>query len=285
MRLTAESLLALAYLPALAMGLLGYGARRGPTLPRTTELLATVGSKLSTPATIDSMMVEVGNAVAAFQANPSSSRVGIVELPLPVTGGTELDDWPGGIRQKAQTLSLMLPSTFTTLNFSSSARSISTFLNGESGVEDCVAVWSHENLRLVSFPTPEAIDEIKEMTASNPSIVVCLLNPQFFLDPLSRDDSKSFVAGAEVIYELTQLNMRGEGLSGALPVRGILSRSFPGPFRAGRRLDQGGYVLLKEYAQKPTRAELEVLYLEDSKTRDAGMSLSDQLKRLVPRFD
>lgn len=31
-----------------------------------------------------------------------------MEVPLPITGGTELDDWPGGIGQKYQTLRPMV---------------------------------------------------------------------------------------------------------------------------------------------------------------------------------
>ena len=49
--------------------------------------------------------------------------------------------------------------------------------------------------------------------------------------------------------------MRGEALGGALPVRGIVYRAFPGPFQAGRRLDVGGYVLLKSFDSPEKRDE------------------------------
>jgi hypothetical protein len=49
--------------------------------------------------------------------------------------------------------------------------------------------------------------------------------------------------------------MRGPG---ALPVRGILYRQYPNVFKAARRLDQGGYVLLNTYETKPSRYYLSI---------------------------
>jgi len=248
------------------------------------------GRKLATPPTIDAMMVEVGKAILAFAESPTPSRVGIVDLPLPVTGGTELDDWPGGIKQKFSVLRSMLPSTLKTLDPTSTSTAPLGYLNGESGVEDCVAIWKAEQqtsgtlINIVSFATPEVIPELKDLL-SLPESVTVLLNPQFFLDPLSLQSSKDFLESCTSIYQLKQLNMRGEALGGALPVRGIVYRAFPGPFQAGRRLDVGGYVLLKSFDSEPSRSVLETLYLEDSKERDSQLSLVDQLKKLVPRFD
>jgi hypothetical protein len=44
------------------------------------------------------------------------------------------------------------------------------------------------------------------------------------------------------------------------------------PLQAARRLDKGGYVTLKCYERKPTRAVLEELFFEDSKERDKNLS-------------
>jgi hypothetical protein len=174
----------------------------------------------------------------------------------------------------------MLPPLFKALNMTT-AQGPGGWLNGESGIEDCVAVWPCDaSLSLVSFATPECIPEIKAI----PSNVV-VINPQLFLDDWSRDESKDFISKAVTVYTLTQLNLKGDGLGGALPVRGILYRVFPSPFRAARRLDQGGYVLLREYETKPTRAELEELFLNDSTTRDAKLTFVQKLQKLVPRVD
>jgi hypothetical protein len=75
--------------------------------------------------------------------------------------------------------------------------------------------------------------------------------------------------------------MRGPG---ALPVRGLQYRKFPGPFRIGRRLDDGNYVLLKEYDTKPSREQLETLFFEDSKVRDKDVGFLERIRRQIPQF-
>ena len=55
-------------------------------------------------------------------------------------------------------------------------------------------------------------------------------------------------------------------------------------FQAARRLDKGGYVLLKAYDTRPLRSELETLYMDDSKIRDRNLSMLDRLKKQVPNF-
>jgi hypothetical protein len=279
---------ALLALLGLATGLHAYRPRHFShlsTRPRHFRLFsAAVGSKVTTPPSIEVMMLQVARAITSFTSSissmPWSSRVGVVELPLPVTGGTELDDWPGGIKQKFSVLKPMIETSLKQLNFSSTG-SLS-YLNGESGQEDCVAVWQAPGLSVVTFATPECIPEIRQLAENG---VVIVVNPQFFLDPLSSKGSKEFVASATTVFELTQLNMRGEALGGALPVRGIISREFPNKFVTARRLDGGGYVLLREWDTRPSRAEMETVFLEDSKIRDAQLSLVDKLRKLVPRVD
>ena len=49
-----------------------------------------------------SQMNSVGLALKALKLE-STKRLVLVEVPLPVTGGTELDDWPGGKEQYFET--------------------------------------------------------------------------------------------------------------------------------------------------------------------------------------
>ena len=53
-------------------------------------------------------------------------------------GGTELDDWPGGIKQKYNVLSNMLYETMNALNFDPINKKKREFLDGENGVQDAV---------------------------------------------------------------------------------------------------------------------------------------------------
>lgn len=54
--------------------------------------------------------------------------------------------------------------------------------------------------------------------------------------------------------------------------------------QAARRLDIGGYTVLKSFATKPIRSELDELFFEDSKIRDKDLSLMDRMRRLIPKI-
>lgn len=238
---------------------------------------------LETPSTIDAMMSELATGILNLQAsNTTSLRIGFVDIPLPVTGGTELDDWPGGIQQKFSVLSTLLKDggTFKALNFSTSIVNTKNFM---SEVEDGIGIWEDKGITLATFATPEQVDEIvgRSNKMSNQELFI-LVNNQFFLDPLSRDISKNLLKNGESAYLLEQLNMRG--YDGVLPVRGVLFRTFPGKFKVGRRLDEGGYVLIKEYDLKPSRDELETVFKEDSAERDKNLSFQQRIQKMIPQF-
>lgn len=129
------------------------------------------------------------------------------------------------------------------------------------------------------------IIEDSSVDRSEPAVTTTLsmINHQFFLDPLSKQDSKDFLASAVVAYQLENLNMRGPG---ALPVRGLVYRIYPYPFQVARRLDQGGYEVIAVYDEErlPAREELEKVFYVDSEVRDKNLSMIDRLKKQVPNF-
>lgn len=236
-----------------------------------------VGARLETPSTISVMMEEVSEGISAARG---THDLAVVDIPLPVTGGTELDDWPGGIRQKYSVLRPMLIETMKSLNFSTLSAEESNFLYEE----DAVGIWVDQGVTLISFPTTEQIPSTKERLGwRSEGDITVMMNNQFFLDPLSSPESKDFLDSAGVAYKLEQLNMRGPA---ALPCRGILYRQFPGPFIAARRLDgaAGGYVVLAKYDEAPSRKTLEDLFMEDSKERDKGLSFQQRIQRMIPQL-
>jgi hypothetical protein len=213
---------------------------------------STANEILKNPETILVMMKEIATSI--LEARKANIGSVLVEFPLPVTGGTELDEWPGGIKQKYATLLPMLAETMKSLDFSASAIEARLFLGGGGGEEDAVGIWNHKDINICCFPTEESIPFlkaiIKEQTllgcsdssrdsmsinASSADDMICkttgvlvIVNQQFFLDPLSNQQSKDFLNDIPTGYVLESLNMRGPG---ALPVRGILYRQYPHPFK------------------------------------------------------
>lgn len=148
-----------------------------------------------------------------------------------IKGGTELDDWPGGIKQKYATLYPMIAETMKALKFDPVEVRKREYLGGEMGEDDAVGIWSDldQQICICCFPTPDTIPAIIEYKKwTNINSIFVIINQQFFLDPLSKDESKNFLSSAEIIYRLESLNMRGPG---ALPVRGILYRQYPNLFK------------------------------------------------------
>lgn len=233
---------------------------------------------LDIPQSILLMMQEAAQSV--ISAKDDGKPLVRIEIPLPVTGGTELDDWPGGIRQKYNTLRPLLCEMLKELNFSSTAINQQEFIpNGE---DDVVGLWRDQGFQIICFPTLDSIEYINSCLkwADNSSTIV-LVNQQFFLDPLSRQVDKDFLETVETVYKLETVYSKGPS---ALPVRGIIMRKYPRPFQIGRRLDQGGYVELKTYEKEPLRPVIDKLFFEDSEIRDKNLSLLDRLKKQVPNF-
>ena len=243
----------------------------------SSSSLQEIGNKLILPSTIEEMMQSCAKSIKA--AKLDNIKLSLLDIPIPVTGGTELDDWPGGIAQKQNTLRPMLQSMMKTLEFSDIEINQRNYV-GEFGVDDSVGIWEDKNISIVCFPTPDSIPLLIKLTKLNDNALV-IVNNQFFLDPLSKEESKSFLKSCTEIYKLEQLNMKGEN---ALPVRGILFRSYPNYYIAARRISNGDYIILQYYNEKPDRKILEKLFYEDSKVRDGSLSFADKLKRFIPNF-
>ena len=193
---------------------LGSAVRRLTSLDCATGR-SEIGATFTSPASIGDMMYDIAVAIERARDN-EDVKVGLVDLPIPVTGGTELDDWPGGIRQKYNVLYPMLVETMKALNFTSEAIRKREFLRsketGEDGDGDAVGIWSHEGIYICTFPTPEYIPAMIDYTKwADKKTIFIIVNQQFFLDPMSKEESKDFQKNAEIVYKLESLNMRGPG--------------------------------------------------------------------------
>ena len=104
----------------------------------------------------------------------------IVDLILPLIGSTEIDDWPGGLRQQFKAAVPLV-------------ERILKHLKQQPGLEgplkpeiiddaDAVGAWSGDSLVLILFPNPETLmNQVKKLCESttNPNRLVLLVNPQW----------------------------------------------------------------------------------------------------------
>ena len=85
------------------------------------------------------------------------------QVPLPITGGTELDDWPGGIGQKYETLRPMLQETLRSLEFTDEQIKSRKFMSLE---DDAIGIWERtgddgKQTSVVCFATPEVLGQLQ----------------------------------------------------------------------------------------------------------------------------
>ena len=255
-----------------------------------TPLFSLKMALLQKPDSIQAMMSEAGRSVLAYakDENPSgTTRICSVEVPIPVTGGTELDDWPGGIKQKYSVLRAMVIEMMKEMNFASVEMEAKNFL-GKFGEDDAVGIWQNEDkkISIISFPNPDSMSIIKNMQRDDNDIIV-LVNQQFFSGQNINEDVALFDfinSKTEVAYQYEVQNQRGPGTP-PLPIRGLLYRRYPDDFIVTRKLDNGDQVILNSYKDKPpAREELEKIFFEDSEERDKDLSLIDRLKKQIPKI-
>ena len=242
---------------------------------------------LKRPESIQAMMAEAGRSVIAYaKEGGDETKICSVEVPIPVTGGTELDDWPGGIRQKYSVLRSMTMEMMKVMNFTTSEMEVRNFL-GQFGEDDAVGIWQSEEMRIsvIVFPNPDCINAIKNMLRNDNDVIV-LVNQQFFSGQNFNEDKAQleFIeSNTKIVYMYEVQNQKGPGTP-PLPVRGLLYRKYPEDFTVTRKLDNGDQVILRNFKEKPpTREQLENIFFEDSKERDKDLSLIDRLKKQVPK--
>ena len=96
-----------------------------------------------------------------------------VVIPIPVTGGTELDDFPGGIKQKYMTLLPLIRYILQLLSFKDQVVNSSQFF-GSCGREDFVGYWRDDEkfVDLITLPTAETIRDMQSMQGPGTFIII-----------------------------------------------------------------------------------------------------------------
>jgi hypothetical protein len=77
---------------------------------------------LPVPAKPDDQVTQAAAAITAAWAEGSGLRRQRIELLLPLIGATDLDDWPGGIRQQFKAIQPMVEGILRSVKQASSPR-------------------------------------------------------------------------------------------------------------------------------------------------------------------
>ncbi|GAB5357327.1 hypothetical protein AAMO2058_000365200 [Amorphochlora amoebiformis] len=100
-----------------------------------------------------------------------------IELMLPLIGATDLDDWPGGIRQQFKAARPMVEQILLGLR-----RELQTSQMLEGSIldqGDATASWENDKITAVLFPTAETVSYIDQAVKKGADRLVLLINPQW----------------------------------------------------------------------------------------------------------
>lgn len=140
-----------------------------------------------------------------------------VEIILPLIGATDIDDWPGGIRQQFKAAQPMVEDILVQLkNLPGLEGPLSAKIIDDA---DAVGAWSGENVSLVLFPTAETIGELRKITEATKKLQV-IVNPQwntegnvindFGVLPWVRQPALELVKSFTDTYMVKQLRINGD---------------------------------------------------------------------------
>lgn len=100
-----------------------------------------------------------------------------VQFLLPLIGATELDDWPGGIRQQFKAAAPMLEAMLLELKKEQALAGKLTPSILDDG--DAVGAWTSDGMAAVLFPTAETLKQVRSLAEARPHGLSLLANPQW----------------------------------------------------------------------------------------------------------
>ncbi|KAG2492415.1 hypothetical protein HYH03_009358 [Edaphochlamys debaryana] len=158
----------------------------------------------------------------AVQAIEAAWRDGVkrqrLELLLPLIGATDLDDWPGGIRQQFKAAQPMVESILRSVKQIEGLQGPLAANIWDQG--DAVGAWTGKELACVLFPTAATLDKLTKLCngPDAPGLVI-IVNPQWetrgnlmsdFGFGQRKVDAERFIEGFEYSYCLKQLRVYGD---------------------------------------------------------------------------
>ena len=153
---------------------------------------------------------------AAWADGVSRQRV---EIILPLIGATDIDDWPGGIRQQFKAAQPMVEDMLIQLKKTEGLQGpLRAAIIDDA---DAVGAWTGDAMSLIVFPTAETVGDVRKIAEGTKELCI-LVNPQWTLDngnnvisdfgvlPWVRQPALELVNSFQDTYIVKQLRMNGD---------------------------------------------------------------------------
>eukprot|EP00274_Cyanoptyche_gloeocystis_P004510 CAMPEP_0196653728 /NCGR_PEP_ID=MMETSP1086-20130531/3376_1 /TAXON_ID=77921 /ORGANISM="Cyanoptyche gloeocystis , Strain SAG4.97" /LENGTH=320 /DNA_ID=CAMNT_0041985069 /DNA_START=86 /DNA_END=1048 /DNA_ORIENTATION=- len=205
--------------------------------------------------TIDAARKSVKAAIAS-----GASRVSM-EIPLPLIGKSDLDDWPGGISQQYIAAKPVIKEFLS--GFPSGTGHVP---NSLLDIPDSVAVWKTNELILIVFPSSDCLKKVRGVVEEAASVPVVLLNVQWRREDFgwgkAKEEAVSFVDSFALVYSFKPVQVK-TGITSK--VQAAIQYSFGNRWEVFRVDDDGrGECVASDLPERPTMQALVRLFSASS---------------------
>lgn len=160
-------------------------------------------------------------AAAVLAAHAAGATRVRVDLLLPITGATDLDDWPGGVRMQAKAAMPLVERLLAAVRRGAPAlggRLDSRVLDDG----DAVCEWANPALAAILFPTAETLSACVAAAEARDGIgggLTMIINPQWNDGPgqlvpdfgfFGRAKKSAAAASFQLVYSLSQMRVSGD---------------------------------------------------------------------------
>ena len=241
------------------------------------------GATTSPPRLPRSPKEQVAQATEAVRrATADGKELVSIEFNLPLIGATDLDDWPGGVRQQYQAIAPMVGELLKNIGTDDKADVRQRIIEDA----DAVVVLSTEGAQAMVFPTAETLPELKNIAGKGKnSGPLALVNSQIrtnndgsnLISDLGigpwKKKNEEFLAQFEQVYWLSEQRIQGETVR--------LLKSYQQPWQLFVLTEMTADAMpecVQTFETRPTYQELEKL-LMSREGSVAAMSIYDRVVR------
>lgn len=158
----------------------------------------------------------------AYKSSKAAWNAGIerqkMDFILPLIGATDIDDWPGGIRQQFKAAQPMVEDLLVQLKqLPGLEGSLDAKIIDDA---DAVGAWQSDKLGLILFPTAETLGAVRKIAENKQNEMTIIVNPQWTTEgqvisdfgvlPWVRAPALELVRSFQDTYIARQLRINGD---------------------------------------------------------------------------
>lgn len=243
---------------------------------RASEKDAASTTDISLPAGRDETVQQATAAINAALAD--GNRLLDVEFLLPLIGATDLDDWPGGVRQQFKAAAPMVEDILRNTTDVMAKGGCKTEILDDA---DAIGLWDGKAIATVLFPTADVVDDMMALAkAGGGKRPFMFVNKQWAFGQIISDFGfgpwkerrMNFIDSFTTAYCLKQFRVLGENIR--------ILYAYPGKWQVFVISEAGEVEAVGQQDARPAYKELEAML----RAREGSIANQSIFERLSSEF-